>query len=109
MVSGNGILILNTLSQVSDKWSYLGTTLMAIAALLVIIGCLLPDNRRALALVLCFVAVALFGVNVVIRFSPKCYENKYQVIFDDTVSANEVYENYDVVKIDGKIWTIREK
>lgn len=33
----------------------------------------------------------------------------WRLYVDDTVSANEVHELYDVIKVDGKIWTIREK
>ena len=34
---------------------------------------------------------------------------EYQVILSDDYSANELYEKYEVVKTEGKIWYIRDK
>ena len=34
---------------------------------------------------------------------------EYQVTIDDTVSFTELYEKYEVVDQNGKIWTIRDK
>lgn len=34
---------------------------------------------------------------------------EYQVTIDDTVSATTLYENYEVIDQQGKIWTIRLK
>lgn len=34
---------------------------------------------------------------------------EYQVIIDDNISINEFYDKYEVVKVEGKIYTIREK
>lgn len=34
---------------------------------------------------------------------------EYQVTIDDSVSMNEFYEKYEIVEVNGKIYTIREK
>lgn len=34
---------------------------------------------------------------------------EYQVTIDESVSMVEFNEKYDVIKVDGKIWTIRER
>ena len=34
---------------------------------------------------------------------------EYQVTIDDSVSMNEFLEQYEIIKVDGKIYTIREK
>ena len=34
---------------------------------------------------------------------------EYQVTIDDTVSFTELYEKYEVIDQNGKIWTIRDK
>ena len=36
-------------------------------------------------------------------------ETQYQVMFDDSVSINEIYDKYDVIKKEGRIFTIKEK
>lgn len=34
---------------------------------------------------------------------------EYQVTIDDSVSMNEFLEEYEIIKVDGKIYTIRDK
>ena len=34
---------------------------------------------------------------------------EYQVTIDDTVSMNDFNEKYEIIKVEGKIYTIREK
>lgn len=36
-------------------------------------------------------------------------EYTYQVTFDDNVSINEIYEKYEIISQEGKIWEIKEK
>lgn len=35
--------------------------------------------------------------------------NRYEVILDDSVSANEIYEKYKVIERRGEIWVIEDK
>lgn len=35
--------------------------------------------------------------------------NKYEVILDDSVSANEIYEKYKIIEQRGEIWVIEDK
>lgn len=41
--------------------------------------------------------------------NPISYKIQYQVTADDSVSLNEFLENYNIISIDGKIYTIEEK
>lgn len=34
---------------------------------------------------------------------------EYKVLIDDSVSANEFYEKYDLISVEGQIFTIRDK
>ena len=36
-------------------------------------------------------------------------ETQYQVMFDDSVSINEIYDKYEVIDQQGRIFTIKEK
>lgn len=87
---------------------------------------------------LCFIAGAIFGVvggltdgqdvGIIVFLSvfiiggllfgtivgantgkPIKYETQYKVIIDDSVSMNDFVDKYDIVKQDGKIYTVREK
>lgn len=35
--------------------------------------------------------------------------NRYECIIDDSVSINEIYENYNVIERRGKIWVLEDK
>lgn len=37
------------------------------------------------------------------------YYNEYSVTIDENVSFKEVYEKYEVIKVDGQIYTLKEK
>ena len=37
------------------------------------------------------------------------YETQYKVIIDDSVSANEFNEKYEIIDQEGKIYTVRER
>ena len=38
----------------------------------------------------------------------KKYETYYQVTIDDSVSMNEFQSKYDIIKVEGKIYTVKE-
>ena len=109
MVSGDGMLILNSMNVLAHTWSVVSAIISFVTSIVFIVGLFMPDRYRKIAMA--FIGVAVLGcvTNIGIRCSKECKTTQYQVIFDDTVSANDVYDNYDVVKIDGKLWTIREK
>lgn len=50
-------------------------------ALTITCGCLIPKNK---------------------------YETRYQVMVDDSVSMNEFQGKYEIIKVEGKIYTVRE-
>lgn len=58
-------------------------------------------------------AMFVFGLVFTILFykaeNPIAYKTQYQVTVDDTVSLNEFLENYNIISIDGKIYTVEEK
>ena len=54
--------------------------------------------------------IGFFSISIgyIIKTEPTgIYE--YQVTIDESVLATDLYENYEVIKQDGKIWTIMEK
>lgn len=53
---------------------------------------------------------SIFGTIVGAIFEePAEYQTQYQVTVSDEVSMNEFYERYEVIDIDGKIYTVAEK
>ena len=62
----------------------------------------------------CLVIGAILGVLIgvasgYIHQTPINYETQYEVIISDEVSMNEFYEHYEIIKQNGKIFTVREK
>lgn len=109
MVSGNGMLILSSVNVLTHTWSVVSAIISFVTSIFFIVGLFMPDRHRKIAIAFIVVAILGFVTNIGIRCSKECKTAQYQVIFDDTVSANDIYDNYDVVNIDGKLWTVREK
>lgn len=68
-------------------------------------------GQNLLSLNLAFGAIVglIFFVSMKSDNSSPCYH--YDVIIDDSVSVNELYKDYEILKVEGKIYTItlREK
>lgn len=68
------------------------------------------DYYNTTGAIACFIAVLCWiGVIVCGEIEVPTGEYEYQVTIDDTVSATSLYENYEVIDQQGKIWTIRLK
>ena len=64
-----------------DSWK--GPTFLIICVILTIVcGCLIPEDE---------------------------YETHYQVTVDNSVSMNEFQNKYEIIEVEGKIYTVRER
>lgn len=70
-------------------------------------------NDKVEITIICFF-IMFFGLLI----SPKIFENikplsrevvKYKVTIDSDYDINELYDKYDVIEVEGKIFTIEEK
>lgn len=62
---------------------------------------------RAISLVFVFLEIML--IFFLLNFTEPTGIYKYQVIIDRSVSVTDLYENYEIIKQEGKIWTIIDK
>lgn len=55
--------------------------------------------------------VSLIALFITVHKAPEVDtgRNRYEVILDDSVPANEVYEKYEVIERRGEIWVIEDK
>ena len=57
--------------------------------------------------------VILFGIALAFVFSclipEDKYETHYQVTVDNSVSMNEFQNKYEIIEVEGKIYTVRER
>lgn len=64
-----------------DSWKEF-TILVACVALSIVCGCLIPEDE---------------------------YETHYQVTVDNSVSMNKFQNKYEIIEVEGKIYTVRER
>ena len=108
----NGVIILNSYESLTNFGSILLISILcawffavAILALFALLkyGC---NSWKAPAfLVICVVLTIVCGCLI-----PKDkYETRYQVTVDNSVSMNEFQNKYEIIEVEGKIYTVRER
>lgn len=118
----NGVTILNSMEIVAETahgWNTRCTVsfcIMAVGLLLLLVMLWVSSKwQEEVFNVLYFIggAMFVFGLVFTILFyrieNPIAYKTQYQVTADDSVSLNEFLENYNIISIDGKIYTVEEK
>ena len=117
-----GVTILNSMEVVAETahgWNTTCTVSFCImmAGLLLLLSMLWVSSKwhKEVFNVLYFIggAMFVFGLVFTILFyrieNPIAYKTQYQVTADDSVTLNEFLENYNIISIDGKIYTVEEK
>lgn len=108
MGMSDGITILNQ----TMVWEPRSEVLSFIMVILLIVGIIFLGYSYnnivlriiiAVGICLTFCLVLYFGLNV------KTGRYEYQAIISDDYSAHSLYEKYEVVRQDGKIWVLRDK
>lgn len=109
----NGVTILNSYEYLTNVASIVGANILCVvylAASIFILITLLKHRSRCswaeFAILVIFVALTItFGCLV-----PKeKYETRLQVTVDDSVSMNEFQNKYEIIKVEGKIYTVKER
>ena len=108
----NGVIILNSYESLTNFNSILLMSILcawflavAIVALFALLkyGC---DSWKEFAiLVICVVLFIICGCLV----PEDKYETHYQVTVDNSVSMNEFQNKYEIIEVEGKIYTVRER
>lgn len=106
--------ILQTVEIVEKTWgwNWLGFAI-GVLAIGSMITFFLFDNdgdaaMAALSLFLCIVLTVASAL-VFANTKEKDRYNKYQVLLDDSVSVNELYENYEVIEQEGITFWVEDK
>lgn len=56
-----------------------------------------------------FIVCIILAITCVGLVPKKKYETRYQVTADDSVSINEFQNKYEIIKVEGKIYTVKER
>lgn len=118
----NGITILSSteiVAKTTHIWDAKCTISLCVmlAGLLILLGMLWASSKwseqRFDVVLLIGSTLFVLGLVFTILFykteNPIAYKTQYQVTADDSVLLNEFLENYNIISIDGKIYTVEEK
>lgn len=68
----------------------------------------IKDNPSISTAIFIIIAGAL-AVILFCNIPEKKYETHYQVMVDDSVSMNEFQSKYEIIEVEGKIYTVKER
>ena len=108
----NGVIILNSYESLTNFGSILLISILCawfFAVGIIVLFALLKYGcnswKEPAFLVICVVLTIVCGCLV----PDDKYETHYQVTVDNSVSMNEFQNNYEIIEVEGKIYTIRER
>lgn len=108
----NGVTILNSYEYLTNVVSIIGTNVLFVVSLMasifILIKLLKYSSRCS------WTEFAIFVICVALTITFGClvpkekYETHYQVTVDDSVSMNEFQNKYEIIKVEDKIYTVKE-
>ena len=108
----DGVIILNSYESLTNFGSILLMSILCawfLAAAVVALFALLKygcDSWKEFAiLIICVVLAIVCGCLI----PEDKYETHYQVTVDNSVSMNEFQNKYEIIEVEGKIYTVRER
>ena len=109
----DGITILNTII-VDDYAQWVLPTVLALGFICIVaLVLMLNSNDKGVIIFGTISLLAMISMPIIIGTSKSHWRtnerNQYECIIDDSVSINEVYENYNVVERRGDIWVLEDK
>lgn len=109
----DGITILNTII-VDERAQWVVPTVLAIGVVCIVALVLMPNSKdNGVPIFGTIFLLAMIAMPIIIGTSESHWRtnerNQYECIIDDSVSINEVYENYNVIERRGDIWVLEDK
>lgn len=108
----NGVTVLNSYEYFTNPssiflylfWGFIFTTFALILSYLFIV-----DNYSSTSTVIFAIVAGALAVIFFCNVPEKNYETRYQVTVNDSVSMNEFQSKYEIIEVEGKIYTVRER
>lgn len=108
----NGVIILNSYEYLTNSVNiamsiilFIGFLAASIAIFIILLNHRFREFRMEYTILIVLVVLTI----TVGRLIPKKkYETQYQVTVDDSVSMNEFQNKYEIIKVEGKIYTVKE-
>lgn len=109
-----GIEILNKtkiyeMSNVAEMIAFFSIIILGISLILMIIS--LANNKDDLAIIFGFIILCSLIISLVAFLLPGKDSGRYtyKCTISEDVNFNDIYENYNVIGQEGKIWTLEDK
>ena len=109
----DGITILNTII-VDDYARWVLPTVLALGFICIVSLVLMINSNDSGVIIFGTISLlAMIAIPTIVITSKSHWRinerNQYECIIDDSVSINEVYENYNVLERRGDIWVLEDK
>lgn len=105
-----GITVLNKIAITGlPSWIMVSSVVILAIGLIVLVVSLLAEWPAWAAIVPIISAVLIFIICGIFKYTVKTGGYRYECIIDDSVSYNEVVENYKIVEQRGDIWVLEDK
>lgn len=109
----DGITILNT-TIVDDYARWVLPTVLALGIICIVALGLMLNSKDTSVVIFGTISLLAIIITPIITITSKSHwrineRNQYECIIDDSVSINEVYENYNVIERRGEIWVLEDK
>lgn len=106
----NGVIILNSCEYLTNPssiflyfvWGCVFTALALAFSYLFIV-----DNYSSISTAIFAIVTGALAVIFFCNIPEKNYETRYQVTVDNSVSMNEFQNKYEIIEVEGKIYTVR--
>lgn len=109
----NGVTILNSYEYLTNSTYIEGSIILFIgflmASIAIFITLLKYSSRCSWTEYTILIVLVALTITVGCLIPKKKYETQYQVTVDDSVSMNEFQSKYEILSVDGKIYTVRER
>lgn len=109
----DGITILNT-TIVDEYAQWVLPTVLALGLICIVALVLMLNSKDTGVPIFGTISLlAMIAIHIIVITSKSHWRtnerNQYECIIDDSVSINEVYENYNVLERRGDIWVLEDK
>lgn len=108
----NGVIILNNYEYLTNFGSISLMSILCVwflAAAIVSLFILLKNKCNSWKEFVILVIGGALSIICGCLISEDKYETRYQVTIDDLVSMNEFQDKYEIIEVEGKIYTVRER
>lgn len=108
----NGVIILNNYEYLTNFGSILLMNILCVwflAAAIVSLFILLKNKCNSWKEFVILVIGGALSIICGCLIPEYKYETRYQVTVDNSVSMNEFQDKYEIIEVEGKIYTVRER